>query len=723
MIQLSEEQQCILDTVKEGHNVMVDAVAGTGKTTLILSIAREMPDTKILQLTYNASLRKDVKETVEKNDIQNLTVHTYHSLAKRYYLSTGYTDTEIRRLLFKNMPLKEVSPKYDMIVLDECQDMTLLYFQLMVKFIKDIDCNIQLLILGDYMQGLYDFKGADIRFLTLADQVWDGLTNLTTPGFQKRTMKMSFRITNQMRNFVNDVMLGEDRMNSCREGNIVTYVRNSRSNISRVVYGEITKLLENGVNPSEIFVLGGSVKGANSNIRRLENTLVEKDVPCHVPMLEGDKIDDRVIDGKVVFSTFHSVKGRQRKYVFVVGFDNAYFRFNARTLPRDVCPNTLYVAATRATQGLYLLESDNYATDRPLEFLKKSHIEMKKCDYINFKGHHQTIFQDEEDMNINDNVVKKHRITPTELVKFISESVIETISPIIDRIFIKETDETITLDIPSVIETKKGYFEEVSDLNGIAIPCVYYDYLKEAFSETEEEFDNIPRGNVLLDVIDNTIDNMRVNDHIFLKEIVNSLPEKIETINDYLYVANVSVAVQETLYFKLKQIDRDEYNWLTDDMVLACKNRLREVIGPDCENTMPSVEDTIIHESSEEQHEKIDEYLSTIFDETQQFRFTGRVDLISETIAWELKCTSEITVEHLVQVIIYAWLWKMRHSYTEEYEEKVFKIFNIKTGEILRLDATMDDLNTIITTLLKGKFEEPIKKTDEEFIEDCQDCI
>jgi len=723
MIQLSDEQQCILDTVKEGHNVMVDAVAGTGKTTLILSIAREMPDTKILQLTYNASLRKDVKETVEKNDIQNLTVHTYHSLAKRYYLSTGYTDTEIRRLLFKNMPLKEVSPKYDMIVLDECQDMTLLYFQLMVKFIKDIDCNIQLLILGDYMQGLYDFKGADIRFLTLADQVWDGLTNLTTPGFQKRTMKMSFRITNQMRNFVNDVMLGEERMNACRDGSVVTYVRNSRNNISRVVYGEITKLLENGVNPSEIFVLGGSVKGANSNIRRLENTLVEKDVPCHVPMLEGDKIDDRVIDGKVVFSTFHSVKGRQRKYVFVVGFDNAYFRFNARTLPRDVCPNTLYVAATRATQGLYLLESDNYATDRPLEFLKKSHIEMKKCDYINFKGHHQTIFQDEEDININDNLVKKHRITPTELVKFISESVIETISPIIDRIFIKETDETITLDIPSVIETKKGYFEEVSDLNGIAIPCVYYDYLKEAFSETEEEFDNIPRGNVLLDVIDNAIDNMRVNDHIFLKEIVNSLPEKIETINDYLYVANVSVAVQETLYFKLKQIDRDEYNWLTDDMVLACKNRLREVIGPDCENTMPSVEDTIIHESSEEQHEKIDEYLSTIFDETQQFRFTGRVDLITETIAWELKCTSEITTEHLVQVIIYAWLWKMRHSYTEEYEDKVFKIFNIKTGEIMRLDATMDDLNTIITTLLKGKFEEPIKKTDEEFIEDCQDCI
>jgi hypothetical protein len=152
-------------------------------------------------------------------------------------------------------------------------------------------------------------------------------------------------------------------------------------------------------------------------------------------------------------------------------------------------------------------------------------------------------------------------------------------------------------------------------------------------------------------------------------------------------------------------------------MVMACKNRLREVIGPDCQNKMPSVEDTIIHESSEEQHEKIDEYFQLYLMIHNNFVLLGRVDLITETIAWELKCTSEITIEHLVQVIIYAWLWKMRHSYTQEYEEKVFKIFNIKTGEVFRLEASMDDLHTIITTLLKGKFQEPIKKTDEEFIE------
>jgi len=721
MILLSEEQQKILNEVQDGHNVMVDAVAGTGKTTLILSIARELNDKRILQLTYNASLRKDVKETIERNELTNITVHTYHSLAKRYYLSTGYTDTEIRRLLFKNTLPKENISDIDLLVLDECQDMTLLYFQLMVKFIKDYNKPIQLLILGDYMQGLYEFKGSDIRFLTLSDIIWSNFVLLRTPVFKKCTMKMSFRITNQMRSFVNNVMLGEPRMDACRDGDNVTYIRNSRYNICKVVFAEVTKLMEQGVKPCEIFILGNSVKGTNSNIRNLENTLVEKDVPCHVPMLENEKMDDRVIDGKIVFSTFHSVKGRQRKYVFVVGFDNSYLKYYARGLPRDICPNTLYVAATRATQGLYLLETAGYSNNRPLDFLKMNHIQMKQCDYITFKGHHQSIFQDDDERDeLFANLIKKHIMTPTELVRFISETVIENISPIIDRIFIKEYENQLVLDIPTVIETKRGFFEEVSDLNGIAIPCMYYDYLKEIWT-TKQNIEN--RGNVLFDVINNSIENMKSNEHIFLKQIVNDLPKQIETIEDYLYIANVSVAVQEMLYFKLKQIDRDEYNWLTEEMVIACKERLRTIIGPDCENTMPSIEDTIIHESADEQHTNIDAYLKTIFNDSRQFRFTARVDLITESTVWELKCTSEITIEHLVQVIAYAWLWNMRSNPTEDLPAKTFKIFNIKTGDILRLDATMEDLNYIMTELLVGKYKEIIPKTDEEFLSECHSIL
>ncbi|MEI7670418.1 MAG: UvrD-helicase domain-containing protein, partial [Pseudomonadota bacterium] len=78
---LSEEQQNILNVVKTGTNVMVDAVAGTGKTTLILSIAKELSTTKILQMTYNSSLRIDVKTKVANLKMENIRVHTFHSLA------------------------------------------------------------------------------------------------------------------------------------------------------------------------------------------------------------------------------------------------------------------------------------------------------------------------------------------------------------------------------------------------------------------------------------------------------------------------------------------------------------------------------------------------------------------------------------------------------------------------------------------------------------------
>jgi hypothetical protein len=60
----------------------------------------------------------------------------------------------------------------------------------------------------------------------------------------------------------------------------------------------------------------GVGEGINSNIRRIENALVETNIPCHVPMLETREIDERVINGKITFSTFHACKGRQRKHVF-----------------------------------------------------------------------------------------------------------------------------------------------------------------------------------------------------------------------------------------------------------------------------------------------------------------------------------------------------------------------------------------------------------------------
>ena len=54
MNQPSGEQQYVIDKLKEGYNVICSAVAGSGKSSTILSAAKQFPDKKIIQLTYNS---------------------------------------------------------------------------------------------------------------------------------------------------------------------------------------------------------------------------------------------------------------------------------------------------------------------------------------------------------------------------------------------------------------------------------------------------------------------------------------------------------------------------------------------------------------------------------------------------------------------------------------------------------------------------------------------
>ena len=285
MNHVSAEQSMVIHHIKNGKNVVVDACAGSGKSTTILSCAKEMPEKKFLQITYNSMLRMEIKEKVKLLNLKNIVVHTYHSLAVSKYSKDAFTDSGLRQVLYQNMnPLSSIKSQ-DVIVLDEAQDMTFLYFQFVVKYCRDMDTPFQLLILGDYMQGLYEFKGADIRFLTMAQEIWNGFPLLKNSEFMKCTLKISYRITRPMSDFVNKVMLGDDRMEACKDGKPVLYIRNSKYFLQRTIVYNILELIKSGVNPNNIFVLGASVKGVNSQIRRIENVLVEAGIPCHVPML------------------------------------------------------------------------------------------------------------------------------------------------------------------------------------------------------------------------------------------------------------------------------------------------------------------------------------------------------------------------------------------------------------------------------------------------------
>ena len=76
----SAEQQAVIGAMHRGNNAIVDSVAGSGKTTTSLLLASQLPDKRIVLITYNRRLKEETRERVDAQDITNLEVHSYHSM-------------------------------------------------------------------------------------------------------------------------------------------------------------------------------------------------------------------------------------------------------------------------------------------------------------------------------------------------------------------------------------------------------------------------------------------------------------------------------------------------------------------------------------------------------------------------------------------------------------------------------------------------------------------
>ena len=195
---------------------------------------------------------------------------------------------------------------------------------------------------------------------------------------------------------------------------------------------------------------------------------------------------------------------------------------------------------------------------------------------------------------------------------------------------------------------------------------MFYDYLRPEKAT-----------NTLQRIISQDIQRFDPNKHTFLRNAVKNMPETCDTASDYLYLANISAAIDTKLYSKMKQIEIDEYEWLDDSKLQLCFERLNSIVGEECRTGKWFPEKLIIHESCDEDHLEMDRCLTPFFPLSENiFRFTARIDLETEQSIWELKFTSSITIEHKLQTVIYAWIYQMVYN-----KKKIVRLFNIKTGQ------------------------------------------
>lgn len=693
VINPSKEQKAIINNIANNKSIIVDAVAGSGKTTTVLFIAQKNPEKSVLQITYNKELKLEVRNKVQVKNLNNLEIHTYHSLAVKFYDHTAHTDDKMIKIISENIRPKKIK-KYDIVIVDEVQDMTPNYYSLICKFLIDMDLLSSLLvILGDRYQGIYEFKNADLRFLTMSHKIWTNI--LKNKNCMALPLQESYRVTKQIAWFVNNAMLGQNRITSNKEGKHPVYYYKKNKFIAHTIFAkEISKFLKMGYNPSDIFVLAYSVKGKGNNpIKKLENLLVQENIPVYFSRDDEEGIDENIIKGKVAFTSFHQSKGRERKIVFIYGFEESYFDFYAKDKDRNVCPSELYVATTRASEILVLLEHDS---DNQMPFMQHDH------DAMQTSGMVKVI----KNTNVKPVKIKKdkkpiekdlHNTTVSELTKYIDEETLKNLGILLAQIceIEKEPKKKTTVNITSSIKTNGGLTEDVSDLNGMVIPAMYERKLSEDGTSTLEKM----------------IGEMyRTADPSTKKFIDEKTPELKKTskqneIAYYLCIGNLYVTLSEKIYSKLKQIDK--YDWLTKEMVDMCKKNISS-------NILKSAQYEQELGQCENENGKFFQYITNTYG---TINIKGRVDCYDDEVLWEFKCVESLQLEHMLQLVVYMWIWEK--SMKKNYGKRKFKLLNIRTGEVREIKYKSHVIDEIMDVIFINKYIPKEKDDDAEFIQKC----
>lgn len=629
----SVEQTAIVESVvNDGMHVRIDAVAGSGKTTTVLHVAAAIPGSQVLLITYNAKLKSETRARCSELGIRNIAVHTYHSAALNMYADAGCArDEGIAGLLIGEVRKPEVRFQsiYDVLVVDEAQDMTHLYFALTRKLLSDTCVpNARVVVLGDAQQSIYGFKGADARFLTLADRL-PSFASDRRP-WRQLSLETSYRLAPRLANFVNSHMMGGLQLIKCpdatkvhgvRQG-VVRYLR--CNSFGPLPFNEITRWLASGIRGSDIFVLAPSIRASRmmSPVRSLENKLVKAGVPCYAASSDDERLDEDVTRGKVVFATFHQVKGLERKAVMVFNFDASYHQYYDRS--GSGCSNAMYVAVTRAKTELTVVHDAKNAVFRTVRTGNLA----ADCEIV-YDGTRMSAPR--PTVSSSGSAPCKHctEIGVTELLRHQKADVVckalEYISMSDEHPI--EKDRIVNTLLSRKVATGKDTWEYVAAITGTAMPCMYeHATCGRCTLMTRAAL----RARTLPDA-----DRLRIT----------KLSQKggRMTIAEFLYLANVHLTLTGGFTHKLRQIK--SYDWVDEKDAALMMDVMRErVTGP------PG--------SVSYEHPASMEFDVAVGGRSRRVGLACAIDCLDATTstAWEIKCVGVITSEHVLQTALNALL-------------------------------------------------------------------
>lgn len=658
----SDEQRRIIDLAKD-HNIIVDSVAGCGKTTTILHIARTYPDRKILVLMYNRRLKEESRMRVAQIGISNVEVQNFHSFFVRHYDPTCITDSELTKCI--DAKVRPNYPfKYDMIIIDEAQDMKMIFYRAFCKIFADCDIDEpQILVFGDRYQNVYKFLGSDERFLIYGERLF----SMSNYPWKTVKLSVSYRLTHETARFINKCVIGYDRIQTPKSS--VGFLKKHGPDVKYVIcncYTNPYKYVKKAIakyGVANIFILSTSVKSPMTPLRKLANKLSLEGIPVFVPISDDSDIDESIIEGKLVFTTFNQTKGLERDCVFMFSIDD----WNPNKT--EDCPNNVYVAMTRAKQALTLFHS-NRAAYAP--FINADTIE-DNAQIIQ----HGKFNPKEHDYKSSTSV------SVTELTQYLSNDAMKKALSFVR--FKGSIDKCRAVEIPTSVKQNNDLIEEVSDITGVAIPA-YYEF---QISGQMQFYKTLLEG----------VNNNEQRELISNLKPYNS--NKTVNLVKLLKTANMYNAMLSGYIHKTVQIDR--YDWIDEKQLERLVPRFRK-----------HLRGSSLFEVPVKSPQKI-----------LGKQINGVMDCITTADAakiYEFKCVSKLKQSHILQLAIYAYLVETSIEQNKPVSpglDKVprkYMLLNLLNGRYYRIGFELATLEEMVEFLIFNKYFVNDSLSDAEFM-------
>lgn len=346
VVELTENQQDIFETIVENERCLVKGSAGTGKTIIALHFAKQQAEKKIKTgfFCYNKQLADYLSNNVSSNNYFSCGSFTEYMVdivdkagkLPRIENNASARNTFYQELLpslFMEAFLELEIEQFDCLILDEAQDlMTEHYLEALDFILKDGLCD-------GHWYFFMDAEKQNIFHVEHRDKDVISMLKAHRAHFTQCTLRDNCRNSVAIIEKVDAIFGTTTRHRNNDERGAEVVVKTYRKTADKVAALDtiLRTLMREGIPLEQIAILS-PIRYDNSG----------------ASMVTEVKVTTNISDCKnaVYFSTIHGFKGLERPVIILSDFDS---------LSDETKQNILYVGMTRAKSALYILVHEKSA--------------------------------------------------------------------------------------------------------------------------------------------------------------------------------------------------------------------------------------------------------------------------------------------------------------------------------------------------------------------------